>query len=182
MKKTIFSLLALGLALSMNAQKYGTKTGHISFFSSTSIEDIKADNHKVNAVIDAKSGAMEFSMLMTAFKFKKAEMENHFNENYVESKTYPKATFKGKILNIADVKFDKDGTYKVTVEGDMTIHGVTKKVKNEGTVTVKAGKVEAFSEFFVQLADYKINVPALVKKQIADKIKITVDIKDFAKL
>jgi polyisoprenoid-binding protein YceI len=173
MKRIIIALaLLFAAATSTQAQKYFTKTGHISFFSSTAMEDIEAHNYKANAVLDAATGAMEFAVLIKGFEFKKALMQEHFNENHMESEKFPKATFKGSITNIKDVNFKKDGEYKVSVTGDLTIHGETKKVTTNGVFRVKAGVVSAFAEFNVALDDYKIKKhPALAKS-----IKVTVDL------
>jgi len=102
-------------------------------------------------------------------------MQEHFNENYMESDKYPKAEFKGKIADIAKVNFAKDGTYDVTVKGNMTIHGVTKEVNVPGTVTVKGTQVTTNAEFDVVPADYKINIPKLVEGKIAKEIEVTVN-------
>lgn len=156
--------------------KYFTKTGSISFFSHTSMEDIEAHNNKATCVVDTKTGAMEFAVLMKGFEFEKALMEEHFNENYVESDTYPKSTFKGKIDNLSAVNFASNGTYNVTVSGNLTIHGVTKAVTSNGQFVVNGGKVTGTSEFTVQIADYNITVPAVVKDNISKTITIKVNV------
>ena len=101
-------------------------------------------------------------------------MQEHFNENYMESDKYPKASFKGNITDLSKIDFTKDGKYGVNVSGDLTMHGVTKKVSAPGTVSVKSGKVAAESKFNLRLADYNISIPALVKDNIAEVIEITV--------
>jgi polyisoprenoid-binding protein YceI len=101
-------------------------------------------------------------------------MEEHFNENYMESNKFPKASFKGTITDASRLDFSKDGIYKVNVDGDLTIHGVTKKVNSIGTVTINAGKISANSEFPIKIADYDIAVPKLVKDNIAETINIKV--------
>jgi polyisoprenoid-binding protein YceI len=176
MKKIIFNtLLLVILATAVQAQdKFFTKTGKISFFSSTPMEDIQAHNKTTTSVIDTKTGKMEFAVLMKAFQFEKALMEKHFNENYVESGKFPKASFSGVIVNIGGVDFKKDGTYKVTVKGNLTLHGVTKAVEAPGTIVVKNGAVTAASTFNVAPEDYKIAIPNLVREKIARQIKVTV--------
>ncbi|MBC8172938.1 MAG: YceI family protein, partial [Chitinophagales bacterium] len=148
----------------------------ISFYSTASVENIEAHNKKATAVVDTKTGAMEFAVLMKAFEFEKALMEEHFNENYVESDKFPKATFKGKIDNLSSVNFSKDGTYAVTVSGDLTIHGVTKATTATGNFVVSGGKITGKSEFNILLADYKIAIPAIVKDNISEKVLIVVDL------
>ena len=102
-------------------------------------------------------------------------MQEHFNENYMESDTYPKASFKGKIDNIAAVNFKKDGSYNSTVTGDMTMHGVTKKITINVTIKVAGGKITATSKFQVAPEDYKVVIPNTVRDNIASKIDVTVD-------
>lgn len=158
--------------------KYGTRSGHISFHSDAKVEKIEAHNYKVAAVI-AASGEMEFSLNMKGFEFEKSLMQDHFNENYVESDKYPKATFKGKISNIAGVSFTKDGTYTTNVSGKLTIHGVTKDVTTTGTITVKAGKINAASTFNISLKDYGVKIQGDKTESISNTIKIKVDLKDL---
>lgn len=157
------------------AQKVYTKNGTISFFSKAPLENISADNNQVMSVLNQQTGEMQFSVIIKSFKFKKALMEEHFNENYLESDKYPKAGFKGNITDISKVNFSKDGTYNVTVTGDLNIHGVTNKVTAPGTILVKNGIASASSKFTVKLADYKISIPKLVKDNIAENVEISVD-------
>ena len=176
MKRILFAVFATILLVhSGTAQKYYTKNGTISFFSSTSMEDIKADNNQVMSVLNAQTGDMQFSVIVKSFHFKKALMEEHFNENYMESSKFPKSTFKGTVADISKVNFTKDGSYPVTVAGDLTIHGVTQKVSTPGTITVQAGKIKGNAVFKVALADYSIAVPKLVEKNISKTIEITVN-------
>ncbi len=178
MKKIIFLSLFIATAYFVNAQVQMTKTGKISFYSrAKAMEKVEADNNEVSSILNTQTGEMVFAVLIKGFHFASALMEEHFNENYLESGKFPKATFKGKITNLAAVNFSKDGAYPVTVEGDMTLHGVTKKVTTQGSVTVKAGKVNSFSKFSVKLKDYNISIPSLVADKISEDIDVTVDCK-----
>lgn len=141
------------------------------------MEDIEGKNRTVTAVLDAKSGAFQFSVPMKSFEFEKALMQQHFNENYVESDKYPDATFKGVVVNNSAVNYSKDGTYNVTVKGKLTIHNVTKDVEAPGTIRVNGGRVEAASTFNIKVSDYNISIPAAVKEKVSNSIKITVDTK-----
>lgn len=166
----------LMLITSINAQdKYFTRDGFISFFSSTPVEDIKANNQKVSCIIDAQSGKIELAVLMKAFEFKKALMEEHFNENYVESEKYPKATFSGTINNIKEIDFSKNGVYPATVTGSLTIHGKTKEISSDGSIEVIDGNVKVLSEFLVIPEDYGIEIPGVVREKIANELLITLD-------
>lgn len=175
MKKTILAAVLLaGISIQAAAQKVFTKNGNISFFSTAPMENITADNNQVMSVLNTQTGDLQFSVIIKGFHFKKSLMEEHFNENYMESDKFPKSTFKGVITDISKISFTKDGNYNVAVSGDLTIHGVTKKVTTPGTITIKAGNITATSKFNIKLADYNINIPGLVKDKIAETIEITV--------
>ena len=177
MKRLALIILLLSMFLAMNAQKYMTRNGYIGFFSSTPLEDIKGDNNQVASVIDISTGEIVFQVLIKSFKFEKALMEEHFNENYLESEKYPKSTFKGKITNLAAVDFNKPGQYDVTVEGDLNIHDVTKKISVKGSIEIIPGGINANSKFNIVPEDYKIKIPSVVRNNIAKIIEVTVAIK-----
>jgi polyisoprenoid-binding protein YceI len=173
--KTLATILLLTLTASLSAQsKYFTRNGTVTFFSSAPMEDITAENYNATAVMDAESGALEFSVLMKSFNFKKALMQEHFNENYVESDEFPKATFKGKVTNLSEIDLTKDGSYPAEVDGEITIHGVTKIIAPTGTISVKAGKVNLESMFIVKPEDHDIEIPDVVREKIAKEIEVTV--------
>jgi hypothetical protein len=175
--KTLYLILATSLFLSSTAaaQNYITKNGKISFFSKTDIEDISAVNNQAVSVLTPKTASLAFSVLINGFLFKKALMQEHFNENYLESAKYPKANFKGSITDITKVDFTKDGTYNVTVTGDLNMHNVTNKVTIPAVILIKGGKVSANAVFKVKLDDYKISVPKIVEGNISKTIEIKVD-------
>ena len=111
---------------------------------------------------------------MKGFEFERALMEEHFNENYVESNKFPKSEFKGKIKDVDEIDFTKDGTYKLKVKGDITIHGETKEVETEGKLVVQGGKINADADFNLKLSDFKISIPGLVADKVVKTAKITV--------
>lgn len=172
----IFLMLLIPAFTSTQAQKYFTRDGNISFFSDAPLEKIEAHNSKATSVLDVASGKMEFAVLIKAFQFEKALMQEHFNENYLESDKYPKSTFKGEITNIKSVDFSKDGEYEVNVKGDLTIHGETKAIEAPGKIIVKNGNVTANSSFEVAVADFNISVPAVVRDNIAKIVRIDVSV------
>ena len=177
MKRSVFISILLFVFFSVNAQKYMTKNGYIGFFSHTQMEDIKGDNNQVAGVLDISTGDMVFQALIKSFHFDRALMEEHFNENYMESDKIPKATFKGKITNLAAVSFSKNGKYEVTVEGDLTIHDVTNKISTKGTIEVVTGGINASSKFNIVPEDYKISIPGIVREKINKNLEITVEMK-----
>lgn len=177
MRRIIFSCLLIILFTSVNAQKYMTKNGYIGFYSHTPVEEIKADNNQVAGVLDASTGEIVFQALIKSFHFEKALMEEHFNENYMESDKFPKSTFNGKITNLSEVNFSKPGTYAVTVDGDLMMHGVTNKVSVKGTIEVIPGGINANSKFSLIPEDYKIVIPGVVRNNIAKTLELTVTMK-----
>jgi len=160
----------------INAQgKFYTKTGKISFFSPTSVEDINAVNKAAVCLLDIKTGDLQFAVLQKGFEFKKALMQEHFNSDFVESDKYPKAEFKGTIANNNTINYTVNAIYPVNVKGKLSIHGVTKDFETNGSITVIDGKLAANSVFDVLLADYDISIPGLYRDNISKSIKITVE-------
>jgi hypothetical protein len=180
MKKIIFGCTFFIAASTVTAQNMQmTKTGKISFYSRSKVEKVEADNNEVSSILNTKTGDFVFAVLLKSFHFDRALMEEHFNENYVESDKFPKSTFKGKITNLSflAIDFTKDGNYPVTVEGDLILHGVTKKISSTGSISIKGGKVSAHSKFNIKLKDFNISIPALVGDKISQEIDIAVDCK-----
>lgn len=177
MKRIALLIIILLPALPSGAQKYMTRNGYIGFYSHTALEDIKADNNQVASVLDTETGGIVFQVLIKSFHFDRALMEEHFNENYLESEKFPKSTFNGKIANLSEIEFSKVGTYDVTVEGDLTIHGVTNKVSAKGTLEVRSDGINASSRFSLIPEDYKIEIPGIVRNNIARSMEITVTMK-----
>jgi polyisoprenoid-binding protein YceI len=178
MKKLQF-ILFTGLIFSaslVNAQKYITKTGFIRFYSHTSMEDIDANNKQVNSALDISTGDFVFKVLMKSFEFEKALMQEHFNEKYIESDKFPNASFKGKVTNFKDINFTKNGTSQAIIDGELTIHGVTKKIQEKGTFQVTEGKIIGQSKFKISLKEYNVVIPSAVTNNISDLIEITVDV------
>lgn len=177
LKKNLILLMALVISASVsNAQNIlFTKTGKITFYSKAPLDEIDGKNKTVTAVLDSKSGALQFAAQMKGFEFEKELMEQHFNENYVESDKYPKSEFKGTVTNNSEINYSKDGTYNAKVKGKLTIHGVTQDVETTGTLKISGGKIDANSTFNVLLSDYKISIPSIVKDKVSNSIKIVVD-------
>jgi polyisoprenoid-binding protein YceI len=194
MKKVIFSALACLFLLNANAQqkpavqkaataaapaaspKFFTKAGKTSFTATSSMEAIEATTNKTTAVIDLAAGKIEVKLLVKTFHFEKALMEEHFNENYMESGKFPNAGFVGDITDAKSVNLAKDGTYPVKVKGKLTMHNITKDVETTANLVVKGGAlVSAKSDIIAKMADYKIDIPGAVKDKIAKEAKISLD-------
>ncbi|MBI3519799.1 MAG: YceI family protein [Bacteroidetes bacterium] len=169
--------------MSAQAQFYKGKAdaSSISFFSKSPLEDIDAVNKKVTVVLRTTTNDIQFAVPMIGFKFQKSLMEEHFNENYVESSKFPTSTFKGKITETID--YSKDGEYKVTVKGTLELHGVTKDIEASGTLTIKGAEIMVSSAFKIKVADYNIKVPSLYVQNIAEivDVKVNATLEPFAK-
>ncbi|MCK5207533.1 MAG: YceI family protein, partial [Cyclobacteriaceae bacterium] len=170
----VAGLVAIATAFTTAESKLVSKNGHINFFSHTAVEDISADNYKVVSTLDIASGEVVFSVPMQSFEFEKAKMQQHYNsEKFLDTKTYPKAKFKGNITNLSDIDFSKNGTYDADVSGELTIHGVTKPVTEKGTITVNGDKVLVETKMQITLADYEI---AFEKGKPSTNIAKTIDV------
>lgn len=178
MKTLNFTIILLMLISTTSfGQRYITKTGHIWFHSEAPLETIEAHNNQVNSALDIKTGSFVFKVLMKSFIFEKALMQEHFNENYVESDEFPNATFQGKVTNISDINFLKEGIYNAEISGELTIHGITNKVNAKGTFDIHSDMIAGKSKFSLLIADYNISIPGAVAGKIADEIEINVDLK-----
>lgn len=175
MKKISFLLALLLVTLAGNAQKYLTREGYIRFFGSTPMENIDAVSNQANSVIDAGTKAVAFQVLLNSFTFEKALMQEHFNENYVESEKFPKSTFKGNI--IGDIDFSKPGTYTVELAGKITLHGVEKVITVPATIIVEKDGLKLSSEFALTPEDFNIEIPGAVREKIAKQMQVTVKCK-----
>ena len=160
----------LSYGVSHSQERYLTKNGAISFYSKAPMEDITADNNQVLSIVDATKGKMAISILMKSFLFEKALMQEHFNENYVESDKYPKATFKGKILNFNSLK---ESETKLDIKGVISIHGKTKEIIVSANATKSEDTIQLQGEFNLKVADFDIKIPSVVAKNIAKEIKVS---------
>ncbi|UKJ07608.1 YceI family protein [Solitalea lacus] len=176
MKKVkLILLLLLFFAGSTKAQKQLISRNVVmSFFSSAPLEDIKAESKSGYSILDTAQNTLYFKIEIRTFKFRKGMMQEHFNENYMESEKYPYAEFKGKIID--RVNFLTDGEYNVKVQGDLLIHGVKQNYLVNGVISVKDGVVSGSSTFPVKLKDHKIKIPTLVLKNIAEVVDVTIKV------
>lgn len=151
-------------------QLFSTQSGETSFFSETPVENISGVNKTVGAILNTSTKEIAVSMKMTSFDFPNKLMQEHFNENYMESGKFPTGIFKGKIVE--EVDFTKNGTYDVIAKGQLTLHGVTQARELKGKLTVENQKITLTSNFDVKLVDHKIEVPKLVFSKIAEVIAV----------
>jgi polyisoprenoid-binding protein YceI len=135
------------------------------------VEDIQANTSSGASVYNASTGDLIFNIPIKSLHFPKQRMQEHFNENYMESDKYPNASFRGKIQEHVDVT--KDGSYSVTATGELDVHGVKQKRSIPGTISVQNGVVSMKSEFMVKCVDHHIEIPKIVFYNIAESIKVT---------
>jgi polyisoprenoid-binding protein YceI len=164
----IISIFLLSICISAEAQQYLSNDGLITFFSQAPLENISAKNNKVSAAYDLQTNEIVFQLQIQDFVFPNALMQEHFNENYLESDLFPHSTFVGEVMQ------NKNG--KATVVGDLTIHGETNEMKVEGLLRKERNQVTIFAEFEVKLEDYNIKIPRIVMYKIAEEIEIKVNI------
>jgi len=170
-------LLTLIILLSVTGHAMAQNTlmdrkGTASFFSEAPLEDIEAVNKEVLGAIDLDKGTIAVSMLIRGFHFDKSLMEEHFNENYLESEKFPRATFKGVIKNFSQLDFSKSGSFQAEADGEIEIHGVTRPLKAVVKFDVNASQLQAETTFELAVADFDIDIPKLVFKNIAEVVEV----------
>ena len=170
MKKICFTFIGVAVSTAMFSQIYLAKTSEISFYSHSPIEDITAVNTAAKPMLNTATGDVQIKIAMAAFRFEKPLMQEHFNENYVESEKYPNAIYKGKINEKVD--FTKDGETKVTITGKFNIHGVEKEKTIDGKIIVKGEQIIISSKFNLHVADYNIKVPSLYVTNVAEDVEV----------
>lgn len=175
--KSLKVIVALVLIVQIGqAQKYFSKNAVLKFHSDSPMEKIEAVNSTASTVFDLASGKIEFAALNNAFVFEKALMQDHFNENYMESTKFPKTVFKGTIQDVAKLNLGVTGTYKVMIQGDMIMHGVTKSMTVPAEFVVDSKGIHANAKFTVKCSDFDIKIPAVVKNNISNEVAITVKV------
>lgn len=174
MTKFIIVLILVAASVGAYSQgKFISKNAYISFYSSTSVEDILGESNEAVTILNAETGEVAFQALMTTFHFKRALMEEHFNENYMESTKFPKAKFTGKIEGFNKDMLKNPAT-EVKVTGTLSIHGVDKTVTVPVKLGLENGKLIGTTKFKVTPEDYSIAIPSLVRDKIAKQMEVTV--------
>jgi hypothetical protein len=172
MIKYLVILLLISVSVKSNGQKFSAEKGQISFFSDAAIEDIEAVNSIVGSLFNASTGDIVYILKIRDFNFQKALMKEHFNEKYMESEKFPKATFQGKITGF---DITAKGVQNVKATGKLSIHGVTRDISVPGTVENINGKLQLKSKFMLKLADYNITIPTIIWQNIAEEVEVRID-------
>jgi hypothetical protein len=173
-RSLIILLVVLFQTQIISAQRYSTRDGLAEFYSHAPLEDIRAQNKKVQCLLNAETGDVAFRIRIADFQFRKKLMQEHFNEKYMESEKYPEATFTG---TLGEFSTSATAPQQVVAKGKLTIHGITHEVAIPGTVTFSAAGVRMNSKFTVKLDDYKITIPQILWQNIAEEIEVTIDVK-----
>ena len=175
MKKIlIFSACVVLLnSIALAQGKYKLSKAQVSFFSHAALEDIEATNSDAQGIVDFGSKNFLIKIPIKSFTFKSGLMQEHFNENYMESDKYPSAVFKGAIQGSYDLS--KDGEYPVNAVGDLNVHGVSQPRTIPSVIVVKGGIATITSKINIKVADHKIDVPTIVFQKIAEVVEVKID-------
>lgn len=171
MKRISILVLLVTFSFFGYSQKFKSSSSNIRFFSDAPIEDIEATNTEATSIIDVTSKAFVFQIPISSFEFDKELMEEHFNENYLESEKYPNAIFKGKIEDWNG----EEGEQTIVVKGEMDLHGIQKEISIESKINYTDDKILVSAVFSIELKDYKIKIPKAVFYNIAEVVEVTVN-------
>jgi polyisoprenoid-binding protein YceI len=173
-KKTALGAVLTFASVNIQAQVYVSKTSMVHFFSATALENIEAKTGAAASAFNTQTGDVSIKIPVKSFKFSSNLMEEHFNENYMETEKFPNADFKGKIVDLKAIDFTKDGEYTVGIAGDLTVHGVKKPRTITAIFTIKDKQITGTSKFDIVLDDHKVERPKLVIEKIAEKVAVDV--------
>lgn len=171
MRPKLFLLFVL-FSNSLFAQKFKGIESTITFFSDAAIEDIAATNKNSSSIFDSSNGNVVFMITIMDFQFDKSLMQEHFNEKYMESDKFPRATFKGKVIGF---NIDVTGVQQVSANGTLTLHGQTKEINVKGSLEKSGNMLFLKSTFMLELEDFKIKIPKLLWQNIAERVEVNVD-------
>ncbi|WP_162340424.1 YceI family protein [Cyclobacterium salsum] len=170
MKNIILTIFCLLTLVTARAQDYKTETGEVVFFSSAPVEDITAKNNAVTGLFNTETGSLAFLVPIKAFRFPKSLMQEHFNEKFMDSDTYPEATFDGKLTGYSQ---SETGSQDARAKGKLTIHGVTVNYDISGTLLIEGDQIKMEAVFPVKLEDHDIQIPSVLFYNIAEEVEVT---------
>ncbi len=175
-KHILLTLICLVATQAATAQVYLTRNGTIRFFSEAPLENIEAVNRQVMSALNTETGEFVFRLPVRSFAFEKALMQEHFNDNFMESHNFPNASFQGMIEEGGSIDFSAHGSHDVVVAGELTIKDVTKSISEPGTLTIKDDLIEGKAVFIIRPEDYNISIPRRYVRNIASEIEVFVDV------
>jgi polyisoprenoid-binding protein YceI len=177
MKRIILLIVTVLLQINLLTaqERYFTKTGYLSFLSETLLENIFGESNEATSFLDFKTGEVAFSLSITSFQFKNKLMQEHFNENYMESGKFPKATFSGKLENFNGLDMNSKNPQSFVVKGKMNIHGTNQEVTSDVILTVsEPGKINGTAAFKLMPENFGIKIPSAIGMKIAKEMDVTV--------
>ena len=175
----LFIMLVVGQFFPVAQELYKADAVETDFFSSAPVEDIHAVSKKGISVLNSATGEIAFNIPVRSFEFRKALMQEHFNEEFMETHKYPKATFKGKIRDNIDIS--KSGVQDVILHGILEVHGESQKRQIPAKLKVENGRIKLYSKFEVACEDHDIKIPKILWKNIAEVVQVEVKA-DYSKL
>lgn len=172
-RKFLFVLIVAFLALqsAWGQERYKTSEGEVSFDASSPLEDIKAVNKEVNAILDIGSGEMAAVLLIKDFEFRRKLMQEHFNENYMHSDKYPKAIFSGKLANFDPTELSAQNR-EYELSGNITIHGVKRPLSTQVKLRKSSDNIACDLNFVIETAAHDIKIPRVVFKKVAEEVNV----------
>ncbi|MBK0404558.1 YceI family protein [Adhaeribacter sp. BT258] len=171
--RIFYTVLFLATAIPVAAQTYTANNGHVYFLSEAFIQNIEAHSVKLGGALRLEDRTFAFSIPIESFKFERALMQEHFNESYLESEKYPRATFTGKLLD--STNFSIPGTYPVTAVGKLTIHGVSQERTIHGVIVSDKNRLTLEALFPVKISNHNIRIPRLLFETIAETVQVKVN-------
>jgi hypothetical protein len=159
------------------AQKYLTRSGEVRFFSKAPLENIEAMNHQASCIVDTQTGEVVSRILLKAFQFEKALMQEHFNENYVESDKYPQAVLNAKISNLDKIDFTSNKKQAVILDAQFTLKNITRSMSIAGEFVNENGVLITTASFIVKPEEHDIRIPRAVRDNIAREVEVSVSFK-----
>ena len=174
MKKVVLIVILSVMNICLAQKKLVTRAGITTFEASVpAFEEVKAVNNATTVVVNADTGEIACLNLIKGFRFKVALMEEHFNENYIESDKYPKSIFKGKIEKF-DINSLTTTPKEFALSGKLELHGKTNDVNIKAKISKNATGILLVSNFFINANDYNVAIPNLVKSKVSNKVNVNI--------
>jgi hypothetical protein len=179
-KQIFFLIIMLTTFIFTSAQNdasviFEATEGRVSFVSEAPLEIIKASSSDLKGLLRIEDRNFAFIIQTGSFKgFNSPLQQEHFYENYIESKKIPQASFQGKIIEPLELL--EAGEHMVRAKGILNIHGVKSERVIKVNLKIEKGKISASSVFDVLLEDHNITIPKMVFQKISEQIKVTVEL------
>lgn len=172
LSKITIVLMVFLISSHLYGQKYYTKTGDLKFEASAeAFEPVAAQHNETTAILETNTGQLAVLALVRGFHFRNALMEEHFNENYIESDKFPKASFSGIIEDFHSSVLKENKSF--TLRGELSLRGKSKEVVTKAILKQEGSDIHLMTTFIVSPQDFDIDIPKVVRNKIAEEITIT---------